>query len=194
MNRILLKLTVLVGLILAAPLLAGAYGAIHNQVSYTVSPEYFTRFKFEQFHIDPALPDRLGAAIVGWLASWWMGVPIGLILAPIGLFYRGPRRMLGEALGTYGVVVAVTFVVGFSALLVVSVAFEDRELVASWGGMVPDGVENPAAFVRAGIMHNFGYLGGAVGLLGGLGFAVIRLVRHRNRPPEAPPVARATGS
>jgi hypothetical protein len=186
MKTILLKLSVLVGLILAAPVLAGAYGAIHNQVSYTVSPEYFTRFKFEQFHINPVLSDRLGAALVGWFASWWMGVPIGLVLAPVGLFFRDARRMLREVLRAYGLVVAVTLVVGLSALLVVSVAFEDRELVASYGRMVPESVEDRAAFLRAGIMHDFGYLGGAVGLLVGLGFSVVRVVRHRNRPPDPP--------
>jgi len=186
MKTILLKLAVLVGLILAAPVLAGAYGAIHNQVSYTVAPEYFTRFKFAQFHINPVLSDRLGAALVGWWASWWMGVPIGMILAPVGLFHRTPRRMLAESLRAYGVVVAVTLVVGLSALLVVSVAFEDRELVASYGRMAPEGVVHRAAFVRAGIMHDFAYLGGAVGLLVGLGFAVVRVVRLRNRPPDPP--------
>jgi len=36
--------------------------------------------------------------VVGWLASWWMGVPIGLILAPLGLFHRDARRMLKESL------------------------------------------------------------------------------------------------
>ena len=34
-------------LFLVACLFAGIYGALHNQISYTVSPEYFTQFKFK---------------------------------------------------------------------------------------------------------------------------------------------------
>ncbi len=31
-------------------LIGGAYGAVHDQLTYSVSPEYFTAFKFHQFH------------------------------------------------------------------------------------------------------------------------------------------------
>jgi hypothetical protein len=27
------------------PLIAGLYGALHDQLSFTIAPEYFTRFK-----------------------------------------------------------------------------------------------------------------------------------------------------
>jgi hypothetical protein len=52
-------------LFLIACLLSGAYGAIHNQVSYTVSPEYFTKFKFVQFGIEPAISERLCSQQLG---------------------------------------------------------------------------------------------------------------------------------
>jgi hypothetical protein len=32
-----------------ACLIAGAYGALHNQISYSVASEYFQQFKFIQF-------------------------------------------------------------------------------------------------------------------------------------------------
>ena len=55
-------------LFVIACLFAGLYGVLHNQISFTVSPEYFTAFKFHRFQIQDISP-RLGAAIVGWLAQ-----------------------------------------------------------------------------------------------------------------------------
>ena len=38
----------------AAVLTAGLFGMIHDQISYSVSDEYFTKFKFIQFQLlDP---------------------------------------------------------------------------------------------------------------------------------------------
>src|SRR5262245_33686245 len=73
---------------------AGAFGAVHDQISYTVSPEYFTRFKFLQFRLlDPAVPERVRTAEVGFLASWWMGLPVGLLTGAVAFIHRGAARM-----------------------------------------------------------------------------------------------------
>ncbi len=45
------KFFLFVFLVFFAILLSGLYGIIHDQISYTVSPEYFTKFKFQQFGI-----------------------------------------------------------------------------------------------------------------------------------------------
>src|SRR5258708_39967535 len=88
------KLLIYALLVVLAVLVAGFYGIIHNQISYTVSPEYFTKFKFRQFgFVDTQLPERVRASMVGFLASWWMGIPIGLLVGAAGFMHRGPRRM-----------------------------------------------------------------------------------------------------
>lgn len=61
-------LTVL--LMILACLIAGVYGALHNQISYTVAPEYFTKFKFYQFQIGASLHGREGCALVGLTFSF----------------------------------------------------------------------------------------------------------------------------
>ena len=48
-TTIVKKLIVYGLLVVIAVLFAGLYGVVHNQISYTVSPEYFTKFKFRQF-------------------------------------------------------------------------------------------------------------------------------------------------
>src|SRR4051812_43102745 len=73
---------------------ASAFGVIHDQISYTVSHEYFTRFKFLQFHlVDSPLPERLRVAEIGFLASWWMGIPIGLLTGVAGFIHPSARQM-----------------------------------------------------------------------------------------------------
>ena len=54
------KLLLMPPLLVLGCLIAGAYGTLHDQVSYAVSPDYFHAFKFIQFQISPHLHDRLG--------------------------------------------------------------------------------------------------------------------------------------
>ncbi len=78
-----------------AILTAGAFGAPHDQISFTVSPEYFTKFKFHQFGLlDGSISKRLRAAEVGFLASWWMVIPLGPLVGSAGFIQcrAGPMR------------------------------------------------------------------------------------------------------
>ena len=73
-------------LLVAACVVAAAYGAIHNQISYTVSPLFFFYYQFGRFDIPMEMWNRTGATLVGILATWWMGLVIGIpvfLLAPI---------------------------------------------------------------------------------------------------------------
>lgn len=55
-------------------LLAGVYGVIHDQITYSISHDYFTQFKFAQFHYaDFGWPPRVFVAEIGFLATWWVG-------------------------------------------------------------------------------------------------------------------------
>jgi len=83
----------------AAMLVAGLFGAFHDQIGYSVSSEYFTRFKFIQFRLlDTDLPERIRVAEVGFRASWWMGIPLGIFCGSAGFLQRSPAQMLGGAL------------------------------------------------------------------------------------------------
>jgi hypothetical protein len=80
------RLRAMFGIAILGALLAGLYGALHDQVSYTISPEYFTKMKFEQFHYaNFGWPQRVFASEVGFLASWWVGLFGGWALARVGL-------------------------------------------------------------------------------------------------------------
>ena len=161
----MLKLLLIPVLFVVACIFAGTYGAIHNQISYTVAPEYFTQFKFHQFRIDAEIPDRIGAAIVGWNAAWWMGVIIGIVLIPLGLLIRGNANYFWGMIRVFGIVAITTLVVGLVALAI-AFAIVDPENVGEFT-RYDNEIADDAAFARAGTMHNFSYLGGLIGIITG---------------------------
>ncbi len=167
------KLLALPILLAFACLLAGLYGMIHNQISYTVGPDYFHAFKFLQFHISPTVPPRVGAAVVGWQASWWMGVLIGAPIALVTLFMPTLRGMVGVFLRTAALVVAITLGLGLASLLL-PVGEEHLHLIR-----IPAGVSDPVAFLRAGVMHDTSYLAGGIGLIIGLIVSLRSVIRAR---------------
>ena len=88
--------------------LAALYGALHDQVSYGLGPDYFTCLKFPQFGLlDTALAPPWRAARVGLQAGAVAGLPLGLALLwlargrPAGdrYLWRGSAAVLLGALG-----------------------------------------------------------------------------------------------
>lgn len=67
-------------------LAAGVFGILHDQITYTISPEYFTRMKFDQFrNADFGFPPRILVAEIGFLATWWVGLLGTWFLARIAM-------------------------------------------------------------------------------------------------------------
>lgn len=97
LQKIKNKIYTLIWIIILGSLIAGVYGIIHDQISYSVSEEYFTKFKFIQFGIQN-LPNRIGAGIVGFLATWWVGFPIAMILGLLGLRFAENKIMFKETI------------------------------------------------------------------------------------------------
>ena len=59
---------------LVGAVIAGVYGTLHDQFTFTISPEYFTKLKFDQFRwANLGLPERVFVAEIGFLATWWVG-------------------------------------------------------------------------------------------------------------------------
>ena len=159
------KPVLVVVLLMIACVIAGLYGAIHNQISYTVSPEYFTKFKFHQFRIPLNIPHRIGAAMVGWGAAWWMGVIISAFLIPVGIKIPRSANCFKAMIRAYSVVAFTALIVGLGALAISFLVIQPGmiEIGSRYGNEIVD----DAAFARAGTMHNFSYLGGLVGIYTG---------------------------
>ena len=64
-------LPAMLGYALLGSLVAGVYGIIHDQVTYSISTEYFTRLKFSQFHYaNFGFRPRVFVGEIGFLATW----------------------------------------------------------------------------------------------------------------------------
>jgi len=163
------RLLYLLPLLLFSCILAAIYGALHNQISYSVSPGYFHEFKFIQFQIDPSLQNRGGAMAVGALASWWMGVILGVPIYLTALFVKGDDVFWRTYMKASVLVVTTALAMGLGALLMATLTIDAANL--PWW-MEGRNVSDPVAFARAGTMHNFSYLGGLVGAFIGLAFTI----------------------
>ena len=146
--------------------IAGLYGVIHDQITYSISAEYFTRLKFIQFRwADIGLPTRAFVAEIGFLATWWVGFIAGWVLARIMDPVAGTRAMLVLAIRGF------IIVMGFAAAAA-GAAFAygltqnpqpQTSGLASLAAAI--GVSDAPAFVRVAYIHNAGYLGGLLGIV-----------------------------
>ncbi|GAB5440394.1 MAG: hypothetical protein Fues2KO_07430 [Fuerstiella sp.] len=151
--------------VLSGILIAATYGVLHDQVTYTIGPEYFTNFKFDQFaYADFAFHDRIFAGLVGVLATWWVGLIAGWLLARRCLQHMAPihaRPLIRKG-----------FVIVFACSLLGSISGYAYGL---WNGPDADysgwnwafsqfAVTDPWAFMKVAYIHNAGYIGGAIGI------------------------------
>ncbi len=177
------KIIVYLSMIVFCLIVAGLYGAVHNQISYTVSSEYFSTFKFEQFGLlDARVPERIRASMVGFYASWWMGFPIGILAGIVGFIQPGYRRMF--IVSFQAMIVAVLFTLAFGLCGLVYGFMQTSSLnigdYSDW--YVPVNVIHVRRFLCAGYMHNSAYLGGVLAIPVAWIFQIV--VRLRNSSPK----------
>ncbi len=180
------KVMAFVLVVFMAICLASVYGIVHDQITYTISPEYYTKFKFVQMRFDQVfsakdigLPPhkelvmaqpRLGVSLVGFISTWWVGLIIGAILGLVALKFDTGKAMYTTTFKAALWCIAITLV--FSAVgYVVGRSYGGITAPQSW--YYPGNLIMLGDYVTAGMMHNFSYIGGGVGLI----VAVVRLVR-----------------
>lgn len=176
MRNPLLKFGVFCLLVLLAALLAGVYGVLHDQVTFTISSEYFTTFKFKQFGFQdwgPAQP-RTATAIIGFLATWWVGCFAGIVLGLVGFIHRTAgdmfRVVLHSILLTLAVAVAFALVGALYSLITFSPTADC---------LFPFPIVECGRFRLVGEIHTFGYIGGEIGVVGGMAYQLV--VKKRNK-------------
>lgn len=176
MKEILSKLLVFLLLFFCICCMAGIYGFLHDQISYTVSTEYFTRLKFHQFNIPEKLYNRIGAGIVGIKATWWMGLVIGTIIIPLGLIIPHWKNYLYSMLWTFVHISLTALIIGIVALIYGLINYNINNLQ---NFNIPNDIEDKIRFCVVGNMHNFSYLGGLIGIIVGVINIIIRNFKIR---------------
>jgi len=129
------KFIALLLILIIAPILGGVYGIIHDQITYTISNEYYSKFKFVQFGLSEdhwamghnigteKLPEiklrqpRLGALIIGILATWWVGMIIGIVLGLVGLIHKNGKVMFITTMKAFLLTTGIALFTGIIGLI-----------------------------------------------------------------------------
>ena len=162
------------GIVVLATVAAVIYGVLHDQVTARVCLEYFTVFHPPVFATtDPTL---LG---LGWgvIATWWVGLPLGIALAIAAR--AGSRRPKLAAADLVRPIAVTLLVVGAIA----AVAGGWGWWQASRGSVKPPEwvadripTDRQVRFMAAWLAHSASYLAGAVA---GLTLCVVTWQRRR---------------
>ena len=160
------KIGLLILIIVSSTILASIYGFLHNQISYSISSEYFTKFKIQQFDFvySSIYAPRLKAALIGILSTWWFGLLLGLIIGIVGMLQRNSKIMWKSSIGAIFRTLGIAIGIGIVGILVGK--FIISNLNTSWN--LPAEINDRKSFLTAGTMHNFSYLGGIIGLIYGI--------------------------
>lgn len=162
------------------------YGIVHDQVTARVCVEYFT------VGHRPILggtqdPTLLGLAW-GVIATWWVGLPLGLLLALACRVGRWPCLTARQTMVPIAVLLAFMGVVAFSMGLVGYQLAEsgEIELLGRLAREVP--VDRHAHFIADAFAHDGSY---GSGIVGGLVLSAVMVVRRwrRGRRSASQPVA-----
>lgn len=186
------KLIALILILIIAPILGGIYGIVHDQITYTISNEYYTKFKFIQFGLEnwgmgenvgtlktPEIKlwnPRLGASIVGFLATWWVGMIIGIVLGLIGLIHKNGKEMFQITMKASLMTIGIALIVGIIGLIYGKLVLANNP--PNW--FLPDNLINPPNFIMVGSMHNFSYLGGLIGMIISIIYSIRKKKKSKN--------------
>jgi hypothetical protein len=169
---------------------AVVYSVAHDQVTVRVCLEYFTIGHPKVF--DTESPTLLA---LGWgvIATWWVGLPLGLLLAASARIGPEPRLTARQLLPLVGILLAAMAALALLAGLAGYVAARNgRVRLLPW---MADGVpaDRHPAFLADLWAHTASYASGALGGLVLCGVAVVRRLRGRI-PPCASGPAPPSGS
>ncbi|WP_041579953.1 hypothetical protein [Zunongwangia profunda] len=174
MRGIYKKMLILTVIIVLAPIIGGIYGILNDQLTYSISAEYYTKFKFHQFGLADSGKEaifsnpRFEVSIVGIMATCWMGLLIGGILGFVGLIHKGHKRMFRITMKAILITIAVTFFIGLIGFFY-GKFYLNHANVDWW---LPKNLIETEDFIAVGSMHNFSYIGGFIGLIFGILYSI----------------------
>ncbi len=154
-------------IMLIAMVIGSIYGVLHDQFTYTICTEYYTKFKFYQFgifHLDHPIQlkhPRMWVSLIGILSTWWFGLMLGLFIGIVDLFYNPKKSTLNLSLKAIGINLFIALFTGLIGFIYAKYFLKETPL--NWN--IPHTVVDVRRFVAVGTMHNFSYIGGGIGLV-----------------------------
>ena len=126
------------------------------------------------------LPVRFAVTVVGVKATWWVGFILGIILGLIGFIQKDSRKMFIFTLQAFLITIVITLLTGLIGLLYGFTVLVSKDMSYFRYWYIPNNLVNFKNFIAVGLMHNFSYAGGLIGLLFGTAWQIIRRVKDRN--------------
>lgn len=185
-KQLMRRLLVILSLTLLGSLAAGLYGICHDQITYSIAPEYFSKFKFRQFAFaNVGLPTRLFVSQIGFLATWWVGFLSGLILSTLACLLSPLRVAIRRAAIAFGIVLLGAVSGGLIGEILGYIRRGDPDF-RNWQTYATVlGIKDLPAFVNVGYIHNASYLGGAIGLAVGVIYLISLRLMSATRIQES---------
>jgi hypothetical protein len=153
---------------------AVSYGVLHDQVTARVCVEYFT---IGHPQIVPSESPTILACVWGVVATWWMGLLLGIPLALSARIGRGVRLSARELLKPMAILLLAMGILALAAGIIGYVVGSSGRvrLPEELSERVP--ADKHAVFITDWFAHLASYASGGFGGLGLCGWAIL----HRRR-------------
>lgn len=165
-----MRIGIFILLVISAILLSSIYGALYEQITFSVSSEFFTKMRFQKYGIIDSTNERWDAAIIGIKNTWGVGFGLGILLSLAGLLHTSNKKMIIATVQSFLIAL-------FTSFLFCLLAFFFSEPAADIALEI--NVENKAAFNKVLSMNNYSYVGAVIGMFIGLGWQVY--ATHRSK-------------
>jgi hypothetical protein len=162
------RISLLAGWIALSVLCASLYGVLNDQITVTISPEYFSVFKREQFDLLLSsiglenAPTRIQSVAVGIASTWWVGLFLGLVLSVVGVAGRRPASSTSMYLRAVAGIMGFAFGLSVLAGIVGYATAPHINPTAAYGPFLV-GIQDVRRAMVVGFWHDAAYLGGLLG-------------------------------
>ena len=159
-----MRIVFIILLLILAAFIGGIYGALYDQITYTVSNEFFTK-RFAQAGLVDIGSIRWEVAKIGFMKTWSVGFWLGLFLSLAGLLHEDNRKMFVVTLQAFLIALCTAFVFGMIAFFFAETSVDV---------VVETSIVDKASFSKVLGMNNYSYVGGIIGMFLGLGWQVLK--------------------
>ncbi len=153
-----LSLTLL--LIFIGTLAACVYGILHDQITYSISEEFYTKIRFAQNEI-PQSESWWGVTKVAVLNTWKIGLIISFTLSCTGLIHPTNKALFKYTVQAFFISMGV-------AAVLTSIGYLNGLFNQNALEKLPNTILHKDDFLLVQSIHNFTYIGGLIGMFVGI--------------------------
>lgn len=181
------KFSIYLLFVAVAVVITSIFGVAHHQITFSASPEYYTKFKFIQTNLADTLAaqhmtqPRSAVVIAGVKTSWFVGLSIGILIGFIALIFPTAETMFPAALQALGITLLVSAITALFCYYSGSYAHLGSGIYDTLPTRLPGNLVNKQAFLRGASIQYGALLGYILGFAAALIFLPVRNTRLRRR-------------